>query len=857
MRRPCTVRSTLSICAVLAGIGLTTHVDAQAIDAISGEITGEQFLALGPFANDFACQTNEDILQNHIAPSFLQFQYPEEGDSVEYDPDIAASNNYHELAPVDADGFPVWRLWDDGSVFDGDQDMGTDAVVGVNLDDHVTFLCTYVEYDGDGPTQVDLCVRSDDAVQVLWNCDVVINNNVCRGRGTAGECQDTVTIDVEPGVHRIIIGVWERAGGWGGSVRLIDTASFTTIGEDNPDWFYLGTDPAGAAPPEDCEICASVILGPCTYSCAEDGSLKVDLTWENPEQPEQCGGIEEIDILVDGVVIDTIGADETSYTITEDDIGTGGGVVGVDNGGLGASTCIVPAAGNIASRGVATQSSEFGNSQFPANFAIDGDLNNHTHTASGQSPAWWELDLQDTFEIEAIVLHNRRNCCGSRLRDIVVEIFDDVDGDLVFESELLNPENELGAFPLGPDSLTIDLNEIEGSAVEGRVIRVTRMPDDDLSGSGGMGNADESAVLQLAEVEVVTNPCAGSTRCEPVRDVACERECEGAMVSWTNPAGCNSRIRVQVNGNDVADLDAGTSSHLIPASELGAGGATITVNNGALFPPSCEVGSFPQGIATQSTTNGAFVPDLALNGNLDDFTHTLGTDEMPFWEVDYGQSYDISGITIFNRTSCCGSRLRDITVFILDGPGGDILYESDLLNPENELGVFPDGPTSLEITLADLGGEAISGQVVRVERLVDPDLSGTEGQGNADEANVLSLGEVTVSISGCGDPPAGDGFVRGDANSDGMIGLTDGIVILNFLFLGFGPPACLEAADADDSGVLVLNDSVIIFSWLFTGGVAPAAPSPSLGNYPPGDCGTDPAGGASLGCETQAAKCSP
>ena len=188
----------------------------QATDPISGEITGEQFLALGPFAYPFGCGGDGALLiGNHIAPSFIQDQYPEEGDEVDYDPELAVTTGYHPSAPASGD-LPIWRPWDDGTPFDGDQDMGTDVAIGINLDDHVTFLATYIEFDGD-PTQVDICARSDDGLQVWWDCDLVVNNNICRGRGTAGLCQDTVTVDVEPGVHRLIIGVWERGGGWGGA----------------------------------------------------------------------------------------------------------------------------------------------------------------------------------------------------------------------------------------------------------------------------------------------------------------------------------------------------------------------------------------------------------------------------------------------------------------------------------------------------------------------------------------------------------------------------------------------------------------------------------------------------------------
>ena len=87
--------------------------------------------------------------------------------------------------------------------------------------------------------------------------------------------------------------------------------------------------------------------------------------------------------------------------------------------------------------------------------------------------------------------------------------------------------------------------------------------------------------------------------------------------------------------------------------------------------------------------------------------------------------------------------------------------------------------------------------------------------------------------------PAGPTFVRGDANSDGSINLTDGVIPLLFLFSGGGAPVCLDAADANDSGAIEITDAIIIFSWLFTGGDVPAEPSPTAPGYSAADCGED------------------
>ena len=105
------------------------------------------------------------------------------------------------------------------------------------------------------------------------------------------------------------------------------------------------------------------------------------------------------------------------------------------------------------------------------------------------------------------------------------------------------------------------------------------------------------------------------------------------------------------------------------------------------------------------------------------------------------------------------------------------------------------------------------------------------------------------------DPDPVESFVRGDANSDGAVNLTDGVIPLLFLFSGGAAPACMDAADTNDTGAVEITDAIIIFSWLFTGGVAPAAPSPLSPGYTAAECGPD-ATEDGLGCDTMALTCS-
>ena len=89
-------------------------------------------------------------------------------------------------------------------------------------------------------------------------------------------------------------------------------------------------------------------------------------------------------------------------------------------------------------------------------------------------------------------------------------------------------------------------------------------------------------------------------------------------------------------------------------------------------------------------------------------------------------------------------------------------------------------------------------------------------------------------------------FIRGDPDGNGAVQLTDGIFILNFLFLGGDSPGCFEAADADDNGSVQMTDGIYILNFLFLGGAAMPAPHP--------DCGTS-GEDAEPGCEASSAAC--
>jgi len=92
----------------------------------------------------------------------------------------------------------------------------------------------------------------------------------------------------------------------------------------------------------------------------------------------------------------------------------------------------------------------------------------------------------------------------------------------------------------------------------------------------------------------------------------------------------------------------------------------------------------------------------------------------------------------------------------------------------------------------------------------------------------------------CGDDIPGVLFRRGQADLAPSLDISDAISILRFLFAGTAEIDCLDAADTDDSGQVDITDGVRVLDHLFLGGDPPPAPGPS-------ECGEDPTADL-LGC---------
>jgi len=116
---------------------------------------------------------------------------------------------------------------------------------------------------------------------------------------------------------------------------------------------------------------------------------------------------------------------------------------------------------NVAVRKPAKQSTtDYGGS---ASRAVDGNISpfwwsySVTHTKVEVGP-WWEVDLEELFNISEIKVYNRGDCCRWRLNDYTLEIFD---GSEIVYSKRINHFN--------PTVQTIEV----GKGIIGNKVRIT------------------------------------------------------------------------------------------------------------------------------------------------------------------------------------------------------------------------------------------------------------------------------------------------------------------------------------------------------------------------------------------------
>ncbi len=123
---------------------------------------------------------------------------------------------------LNPDGLPTWYAHDDADPNVG-INFNTADFYNADLNQNMVYAVTYVDVPDGGLTNVWGGIGSDDSAQVLVNGEEKFIVNVGRGWGGAGQVQNAFLIgDLEAGINKIMIKVFEGGGGHGFRFRLQD-----------------------------------------------------------------------------------------------------------------------------------------------------------------------------------------------------------------------------------------------------------------------------------------------------------------------------------------------------------------------------------------------------------------------------------------------------------------------------------------------------------------------------------------------------------------------------------------------------------------------------------------------------------
>ena len=442
---------------------------------------------------------------------------------------------------------------------------------------------------------------------------------------------------------------------------------------------------------------------------------------------------------------------------------------------------------------------------------------------------------------------------------------------------------DIGAAPSGSAPGGIGLSSADGSACEGAVFGVLHVlnPGDPSDPAGSLATEFPEAYDAPANSEFLLGLDAG------VADRNLLRDGVTFTARWRVSPESPSFLNAQESG-DGTGLQAGLGQvgfYYRDANDTGGNGGTagaaLTLQTGGLMQlssapvttlPGADIETFrsvwvtvvdPEGDETYDVTvylNGEEVPttELTLVGTdlqagTADFGAPIGN-YLAIGAPGAAQDADVefdyvgwsAGVHEPFSTPCVPSDNNRPTARVSASPGTSVALEGGTAEVVLDGGASDDGDGGAQglsyqwTKLSGPAGDAIETPDGMSTRVTFSEAGSYRYQLRVDDGEpALSTASTTIEITVTGGGVGGDVFLRGDADGTGVTNITDGIYVLNFLFLGGDDPPCADAADADDSGVINITDGIYILNFLFLGGDDPPPPLRT--------CGVDPTDDA-VGC---------
>ncbi|WAQ95045.1 FUCL7-like protein [Mya arenaria] len=428
---------------------------------------------------------------------------------------------------------------------------------------------------------------------------------------------------------------------------------------------------------------------------------------------------------------------------------------------------------NVALGKPASQSSNYNSVKWFAPVGVDGNVGNNEihqdscfHTEVEYQP-WWRVDLQQIYNITAVVIHNRLDCCDKRARNIsltIGELFGAMDQVSYLDGNFyathtfsIDPpvigryvqmqlmgiteafhlcEVEVLAFPTGTSNVALGKPASQSS---------NYTADKWFAPVGVDGNLGNNDINQDScfHTKIEYQPW---WRVDLQQDYyiagvilynrldCCDERARNISLTIGQSTGAMGQVG-HLDGNFNAThtffVDPSVKGRYVHIQLMGITEAfhLCDVEVMAYFAGTSNVAlGKPASQSSNYTADKWFAP-VGVDGNLgnndinqDSCFHT-DVEYQPWWRVDLQQDYYISGVVVHNRLDCCDDRARNISLTIGESLGAmdQVGYQDGNFNAIYMF--FVDPPVKGRYVQMQLMGITEAFHLCEVEVMADPAVS--------------------------------------------------------------------------------------------------------------------------------------
>ena len=218
---------------------------------------------------------------------------------------------------------------------------------------------------------------------------------------------------------------------------------------------------------------------------------------------------------------------------------------------------------------------------------------------------------------------------------------------------------------------------------------------------------------------------------------------------------------------------------------------------------------------------------LGDNGSVQTTTINIGPTDSRFWTVYFRRTFEVQDPAAFRSLLVRVLRDDGAVVWIngKDAFRSNMALTGAILYATPALSAMSNG----------------SGETTFFEKEIDPAIFLVAGT-NTIAVEVHQYNQTSsdlifdLELKGIQSPvvPTAARFIRGDANGDRDIDISDVLGILFFQFAGTATD-CQDALDVDDLGDVNITDAILLLKYLFLDGAPPQPPFPAVGEDPSAD----------------------